>query len=199
MSYVQRVLQPGEQVRHVSSIHWIVLWPGVAVAAPSGGCLLVQRNAAPAESLAVYGIRARALCGRSSGQGMVPVVDHRDRSHQPARHLQERSDPAAEQRNEHGQGRERPGRPIGPRAHVRLWHREDSRHRRRLRGTAVTSRARSNCEIASSQVPDCKISPFLIRRLFPVDHHLSIRCRPTTELLPFSFKTAAAILELLPI
>ena len=33
MSYVERVLQPGEQVRYVSSIHWIVLWPGVAVAA----------------------------------------------------------------------------------------------------------------------------------------------------------------------
>src|SRR5439155_8771699 len=32
MSYVQRVLQPGEQVRHVSSIHWIVYWPGAAVA-----------------------------------------------------------------------------------------------------------------------------------------------------------------------
>ena len=32
MTYVQRVLQPGEQVRHVSSIHWIVYWPGVAVA-----------------------------------------------------------------------------------------------------------------------------------------------------------------------
>ena len=32
MSYVQRVLQPGEQIRRVSSIHWIVYWPGVAVA-----------------------------------------------------------------------------------------------------------------------------------------------------------------------
>ena len=32
MSYVQRVLQPGEQVRHISSIHWIVYWPGVALA-----------------------------------------------------------------------------------------------------------------------------------------------------------------------
>ena len=32
MSYVERVLQPGEQVRHISSIHWIVYWPGVAVA-----------------------------------------------------------------------------------------------------------------------------------------------------------------------
>jgi hypothetical protein len=32
MDYVQRVLQPGEQVRHISSIHWIVYWPGFAVA-----------------------------------------------------------------------------------------------------------------------------------------------------------------------
>jgi uncharacterized membrane protein YdbT with pleckstrin-like domain len=32
MSYVKRVLQPGEEVRHISSIHWIVYWPGVAVA-----------------------------------------------------------------------------------------------------------------------------------------------------------------------
>jgi uncharacterized membrane protein YdbT with pleckstrin-like domain len=32
MSYVERVLQPGEQVRHISSIHWIVYWPSVAVA-----------------------------------------------------------------------------------------------------------------------------------------------------------------------
>ena len=32
MGYVQSVLQPGEQVRHISSIHWIVYWPGVAVA-----------------------------------------------------------------------------------------------------------------------------------------------------------------------
>jgi uncharacterized membrane protein YdbT with pleckstrin-like domain len=32
MSYVERVLQPGEQVRHISSIHWIVFWPGFMVA-----------------------------------------------------------------------------------------------------------------------------------------------------------------------
>ena len=32
MSYLQHVLQPGEQVRRISSIHWIVYWPGVAVA-----------------------------------------------------------------------------------------------------------------------------------------------------------------------
>ena len=32
MSYLQHVLQPGEQVRHISSIHWIVYWPGVALA-----------------------------------------------------------------------------------------------------------------------------------------------------------------------
>jgi membrane protein YdbS with pleckstrin-like domain len=31
MSYVQHVLQPGEQVRKVSSLHWIIYWPGVAL------------------------------------------------------------------------------------------------------------------------------------------------------------------------
>jgi uncharacterized membrane protein YdbT with pleckstrin-like domain len=28
MSYVQRVLQPGEVVRHTASAHWIIYWPG---------------------------------------------------------------------------------------------------------------------------------------------------------------------------
>ena len=32
MSFVERVLQPGEQIRHISSIHWIVYWAGVGVA-----------------------------------------------------------------------------------------------------------------------------------------------------------------------
>jgi Bacterial PH domain len=29
MSYVNTVLQPGEEIRHSSSIHWIVYWPGI--------------------------------------------------------------------------------------------------------------------------------------------------------------------------
>ena len=32
MSYVERVLQPGETVRHTATIHWIVYWPGVLFA-----------------------------------------------------------------------------------------------------------------------------------------------------------------------
>ena len=28
MGYVERVLQPGETIRHTASIHWIVYWPG---------------------------------------------------------------------------------------------------------------------------------------------------------------------------
>ena len=32
MSYVERVLQPGETVRHNATIHWIVYWPGVLFA-----------------------------------------------------------------------------------------------------------------------------------------------------------------------
>ena len=29
MSYVQSVLQPGEQVRHTAKLHWIMYWPGL--------------------------------------------------------------------------------------------------------------------------------------------------------------------------
>jgi uncharacterized membrane protein YdbT with pleckstrin-like domain len=29
MSYVKRVLQPGEEVRHISTIHWAVYWPAI--------------------------------------------------------------------------------------------------------------------------------------------------------------------------
>jgi uncharacterized membrane protein YdbT with pleckstrin-like domain len=32
MGYVERVLQPGETVRHTAAIHWIVYWPGVLFA-----------------------------------------------------------------------------------------------------------------------------------------------------------------------
>ena len=39
MSYVERVLQPGEQVRHISSLHWISYWPGAAVAILAIGIL----------------------------------------------------------------------------------------------------------------------------------------------------------------
>jgi len=31
MSYVQSVLQPGEQVRHTAKLHWIMYWPGLAL------------------------------------------------------------------------------------------------------------------------------------------------------------------------
>ena len=37
MSYVQRVLQPGEIVRHTASVHWIIYWPG-ALCHARGNC-----------------------------------------------------------------------------------------------------------------------------------------------------------------
>ena len=40
MSYVQRVLQPGETVRHTASTHWIVYWPGVLCMIAAGAVLL---------------------------------------------------------------------------------------------------------------------------------------------------------------
>jgi uncharacterized membrane protein YdbT with pleckstrin-like domain len=41
MSYVQRVLQPGEVVRHTASTHWIVYWPGAVCMVAAGAVLLL--------------------------------------------------------------------------------------------------------------------------------------------------------------
>ena len=43
MSYVQRVLQPGEVVRHTASTHWIVYWPGVVFLIAAGAVLIWAR------------------------------------------------------------------------------------------------------------------------------------------------------------
>ena len=75
MSYVQRVLQPGEQVRHISSIHWIVLARRCGCN-PGGGRLLAQRHSGPDRIVAVYVIRPRFRCGRSPDPAMDPVVGH---------------------------------------------------------------------------------------------------------------------------
>ena len=40
MSYVQRVLQPGEMIRHTASPHWIVYWPGTLCIVAAGAVLL---------------------------------------------------------------------------------------------------------------------------------------------------------------
>jgi len=40
MSYVQRVLQPGEVVRHTASIHWIIYWPGALLIVAAGAILI---------------------------------------------------------------------------------------------------------------------------------------------------------------
>jgi hypothetical protein len=108
MNYVQRVLQPGEQVRQISSIHWIVYLPGVAVALLAVIAYWLSdtrllpgfwRYTSYAFALVV---RLRTCCGLSLDPAMVPLVGHRDSSHQPTGHLQDGSHPAGDQRDEHG-------------------------------------------------------------------------------------------------
>ena len=43
MSYVQRVLQPGEVVRHTATTHWIVYWPGATCVIAAGAVLIWAR------------------------------------------------------------------------------------------------------------------------------------------------------------
>jgi uncharacterized membrane protein YdbT with pleckstrin-like domain len=42
MSYVSRVLQPGEVVRHVASLHWILYAPGIGTCILAGLLFLVR-------------------------------------------------------------------------------------------------------------------------------------------------------------
>jgi hypothetical protein len=46
MSYVQRVLQPGEVIRHTAANHWIVYWPG-AVCVIAACALLIWTSFLP--------------------------------------------------------------------------------------------------------------------------------------------------------
>ena len=45
MSYVQRVLQSGEEVRYLAGLHWILYLPGVVFVVAAGVVLFVARNA----------------------------------------------------------------------------------------------------------------------------------------------------------
>ena len=133
MSYVQRVLQPGEQVRRISSIHWIGYWPGVAVAllAVVAFWFSETRYLSGFWRYTTYALAlvAVVLLIQQWFQWWVTEIAVTNRRS----HLQERSHPAADQRDERGQGRERQDRSINHRAHARLWQREYPWHWRRLR------------------------------------------------------------------
>jgi uncharacterized membrane protein YdbT with pleckstrin-like domain len=47
MSYVKRVLQEGEEIRHTASIHWIVYWPGAALMILAAVIFVYGRNKDP--------------------------------------------------------------------------------------------------------------------------------------------------------
>ena len=77
MSYVERIpLQPGEQVRSTSSIHWILYWPGVAVALLAVGVTGLAKRGSCRESGGIRHTRSRSLEVVLLVKGMVPVVDH---------------------------------------------------------------------------------------------------------------------------
>ena len=134
MSYVERVLQPGEQVRHVSSIHWIVYWPGVAVALLAVAAywfgetrLLPSVWQYTSYALALVAV---ILVFREWYQWRITEIAVTNQR------VIYKKGWIRQHTNEMNMDkvRKRPGRSIDPRSHVRLWHREDPRHRRRLRG-----------------------------------------------------------------
>ena len=153
MSYVQRVLQPGETVRHTASIHWIVYLPGALVLLLRACGLRLWRVLQPA-ALDVLADWAAGLCGRRRpciclirewfGWWTTEIAVTNRRVIYKTGFIQRTTN-----RDEHGQGRERAGRPVDPRPDPRLRRRDHHRNRRRLGSALGSSRSRSNCATTS--------------------------------------------------
>ncbi len=47
MSYVRSVLQPGEDIRHMASLHWILYWPGTLCLLAAIAIFVSGRNTDP--------------------------------------------------------------------------------------------------------------------------------------------------------
>jgi hypothetical protein len=132
MSYVQRVLQPGEQVRQISSIHWIGYWPGVAVLLLAVVAYwLSETRLLPgiwrytAYALALFAV---VLLIQQWLRWWVTEIAVTDR-----RVIYKKGLIRRQTNDEHGQGGKRPDQSIYSRAHARLWRCDDPWHRRRLR------------------------------------------------------------------
>ena len=133
MSYVQRVLQPGEQIRRISSIHWIVYWPGVAVAFLAGVAFWLSQTLL-LTGLWRYTAYALALVAvflliQQWFQWWVTEIAVTNRRVIYKKGLIRR------QTNEMNMDKVESvqDRSINHRAHARLWQCEDPWHRRRLR------------------------------------------------------------------
>ena len=131
MSYVERVLQPGEQIRHISSIHWIVYWAGVGVALLAAVAYWLSETR-PLTRFWLYmacalALIAVALLVQEWYRWWITEIAVTNRR------VIYKIHPAADQRDEHAQDRERAGLSVDPRAHARLRHRDHPWGRRRLR------------------------------------------------------------------
>ena len=94
MSYVQRVLQPGETVTAVGRLHWIVYRKAIAALILAVVLFAVAKTTPglTRNTAGTINISASSLSSSPSGspQRLVRPLDHRDRSDQPARDLQAR-------------------------------------------------------------------------------------------------------------
>ncbi len=135
MSYVQRVLQPGEQVRHISSIHWIMYWPGVAVALLAVVAYWISdtRHLPGFWRYTAYALAivAAVLLIQQWFQGWVTEIAVTNRRVIYKKGLIQR------QTNEMNMDKVESvqDRSINPWAHARLWQRDDPWYRGRLRDT----------------------------------------------------------------
>ena len=160
MSYVDRVLQPGEEVRYRASLHWIAYVPGLALHLLAGLLWIAAPDAEPWRSILLV------LAGLSAAAALILIaqawfkcVDHGDRHHRPAHHLQDGLRPSSTNEMNMDKVESVQRRPVHSRAHARLWPCEHPGHRRRLRDaqegcradrTAQSGHRRVNAAMAAS-------------------------------------------------
>ena len=107
MSYIQSILEPGEQVRYHTTISWTIYTPAIllaicalALAALAGShahmvglAWLATPSPSPSQ------LQSRDVCAR-----LVSPLDDRNRRHRSPHHPQARLDTPAYSRNEYAEG-----------------------------------------------------------------------------------------------
>ena len=138
MSYLKSVLQPDEQVRYVTNVHWIVYLPGVlllllALAAFIG-------SYAAQQAMAMLWIVLAAMLLVAGGLILMAAWFRRwttEIAITNRRIIYKRGFIQRHTAEMHGKGRERRRETVEPRPRVRLWHGEGARRRHDAGGLAA--------------------------------------------------------------
>ncbi len=187
MSYVERVLQPGETLLCRSRLHWLIYLPVLPFLAifVLGAVLYLGMPSSDANPLALALMAVGAIGAIVAlAQGLDPARQHRARGHRSPRHLQARPRPSAHRRDEHGQGRERRRRPVGAGPHLQLRRRHRARHRREHRALATDRKSPGIPQLRDRALIPRAGARLYLYRLARFGYNSGTRHRPEPVLSP---------------